>query len=124
MLVALLKGLAGPPVTSFQSPESVLDDPPEAEPADAADAIPPEVAAEVLREHLDRHYRACLDEQFPVLDGKTPRQAARSKAGRERLVEWLKYLENGEARRASGEDQEPYDFEWMWQKLGITELRK
>lgn len=124
MLAALLKGLAGPPVTSFQSPESDLDDPPEAEPADAADAIPPEVAAEVTREHLDRHYRACLDEQFPVLDGKTPRQAARSKAGRERLVEWLKYLENGEARRASGQDQEPYDFEWMWQELGISALRK
>ncbi len=116
--------MAEPPVTSFRSVESVLEDPPEAKLADAADAIPPEVAAEVLREHLDRHYRACLDQQIPVLDGKTPRQAAKNKSGRERLVEWLKLIENGEARRARDQDQEPYDFEWMWQELGLSELRK
>ena len=50
---------------------------------------------------LDQHYRQCLDESIPALDNKTPRQCARSKKGREKVIEWLKHLENNELRRAA-----------------------
>lgn len=42
-------------------------------------------------------------------------------AGRKKVVEWLKYLENGSARHANGPIAE-YDFGWMWEELGLKEL--
>ena len=44
--------------------------------------------------------------------------------GRERLAVWLKLLENGAARQASGTPMSDYDLSWMWEKLGVTELRR
>ncbi len=121
LLAPRLEGLVGPPLTSHQTLEQMRDerrdDPPP--PAD----LPPEVAEEALRSFMDRHYRQCLDEPIPYFDGKTPRQATRSKKGRARIVSWLKMLENSEARRASGEGQKPYDFRWMWRELKVEDLR-
>jgi hypothetical protein len=68
---------------------------------------------------MDTHYRKCLDEKIPALDDKTPRQCVKSKAGRKKVVEWLKYLENQEHRRASSKNMPPYDSSWMWQELGL-----
>jgi hypothetical protein len=36
---------------------------------------------------------------LPALDGKTPRQAARTAKGRNQLVDLLKFIENGEERK-------------------------
>jgi hypothetical protein len=58
-----------------------------------------------------------------MLGGKSPRQAVRSKAGRQKVVEWLKYLENASQRRARDGTMPAYDFGWMWEKLGIADLR-
>jgi hypothetical protein len=78
-----------------------------------------------IKEFLDGHYRQCLSQPVGMLDGKTPRQAVRSKKGREQVVAWLKYLENSTARRARDEPAAAaYDFTWMWEELGIAELRK
>jgi hypothetical protein len=60
-----------------------------------------------------------LDDQLPILDGKTPRQAVKSKKGRAQVIEWLKYLENSEARRSTADGQAPYDMTWMWQELKL-----
>jgi hypothetical protein len=49
--------------------------------------------------------------------------AARSKAGRRKVVEWLKYLENGAARRSQAQGHPAYDFGWMWEALKVTDLR-
>jgi hypothetical protein len=38
-----------------------------------------------------------------MFDGKIQKQAARSKAGRQKVADWLKYLENGAARRAQSQ---------------------
>ncbi|MFQ6018644.1 MAG: hypothetical protein ACE5KF_10665 [Kiloniellaceae bacterium] len=124
LLTDLLGGLVGPPLTSFESLENVLENENRPDAPGPVEEIPPDIAAQVIHQHLDRHYRGCMTEKMPVLGNKTPRQAARSKAGRAKLVGWLKYLENGEVHRARSEGQEPYDFEWMWQDLGISDLRK
>ena len=50
---------------------------------------------------------------------------ARTKAGRSKVAEWLKYLENGSAKsRETGDPMATFDFTWMWQELGMADLRK
>ena len=72
---------------------------------------------------LDQHYRQLLDQPIPMLGGKTPRQAARTKAGRVKVVAWLKYLENGAAQRAPGDPMATYDLSWLWAELGLADQR-
>ena len=72
---------------------------------------------------LDQHYHQCLDEPIPALDNKIPRQCARSKKGREKVIDWLKHLENNELRHAASEGQEPYDSNWMWDELKLGKYR-
>ncbi|MBI3091314.1 MAG: hypothetical protein HYY96_11660 [Candidatus Tectomicrobia bacterium] len=128
LLLKLLAGFVGTPLTSVQSVEQALeewdaqdnddDEFPEAEEIDR------EIVAPILKEFLDDHYRNLLEEKVPALDKKTPRQLVRSAAGKKKVVVWLKNLENHEARRTKGSKQQPYDFSWMWEELGIAELRR
>ena len=83
------------------------------------DEISPEIAAQFMQDFFDDHYRRILDDPVPILDGKTPRQAVKTKKGRGQVIEWLKHLENSEHRRANGDGQEPYDMTWMWRELKL-----
>jgi len=86
--------------------------------------LPPEVNRQLKRQFNDRHYRKILDEPIPMLNGKSPRVAARTIQGREKVAAWLKVLETNEARLQQSNSDEFYDFLWMWQELGVAELRK
>jgi hypothetical protein len=126
LLAAALGPLVGLPLTSVQTPAQALAErgtnPPGPPAAQLSLSLDEQNAAS---EHvLDRHYRATLDAPLPVLDGKTPRQAVRSRAGREKAARWLKYLENQTARRARVLGQPGYDFGWMWETLKINNLRR
>jgi hypothetical protein len=88
---------------------------------EAAPKLPPEEAARVMRELLDRHYRRVIAEPLPALGNLPPREAARTVEGREKVIDWLKYPENGEGRRAHREGTPPYDFSWMWREIGVLE---
>ena len=127
MLETLLHGLIGPALSKLQTPEQLMTENETHQQGDGGreptDAIDPEIAAEVIRNMLDQHYRQCLDEPIPALDNKTPRQKVRSKKGREKVIEWLKYLENNELHRATDQGQEPYDSSWMWEELKLTQYR-
>lgn len=85
--------------------------------------LTPETAAElqhVKEEYYQNHYRAWLDDSIPMLDGKTPRQAAGSEELRPRVVEMLKDLE--EMYERSLADGEPgFDPSWMWGELGLED---
>ena len=126
LLAAALGALAGLPLTSIQTPAQALAEEGTAAPRPPAAqlSLSLEEQNEALEPVLDRHYRATLDAPLPVLDGKTPRQAVRSKAGREKAARWLKYLENQTARRSRAFDQPGYDFTWMWDALRINDLRR
>jgi len=121
-LAEVLGSLVKAPLTALQTPEQAM-----AEHAAADDRsppeppLPPEEMAALLHEVENRHYREILSQPIPMLDGKSPKQAARSKTGRRKVVEWLKYLENGAARRSQGHPA--YDFGWMWEALKVTDLR-
>jgi uncharacterized protein (DUF2384 family) len=126
-LESLLRGLIGPALSKLQTPEQLMAERDTRQQGDSerepADTIDPEIAAEIVHNMLDQHYRQCLDEPIPALDNKTPRQCAKSKKGREKVIEWLKYLENNELRRAASQGQEPYDSSWMWEELKLTKYR-
>ncbi len=100
------------------------DDQLEQDSSEKTDTIDPEVASEIIHDYLDNHYRNILDQPIPMLDDKSPRQCARSKKGRKKVIEWLKSLENNEQRRAASQGQKPYDSNWMWVDLGLIQYRK
>jgi hypothetical protein len=59
-----------------------------------------------------------------MLGHVTPRRAAKSAKGREKLVTWLKFLENSAAKHDSGSATGGYDVTWMWEELGVASLRR
>jgi hypothetical protein len=127
VLEALLHGLVGPALSKLQTPEQLMVENESHQQSDSdqelTDTIDPEIAAEVIHNMLDQHYRQCLDEPIPALDNKTPRQCTRSKKGREKVIEWLKHLENNELHRAARQGQAPYDSRWMWDELKLDKDR-
>jgi hypothetical protein len=72
------------------------------------------------------HFSLChgLDEPIPMLGNATPRKAAKTAGGRERLAAWLKRLENQMAQHESLEPMPGYDVAWLWEELGVAERRK
>lgn len=119
LLASHLGALVGRPLTSYQDLETVLEENPGSVPAEPN--LPPEVAEQVIHSYLEDHYRQALNDPLPIFDGKTPRQAVKTKKGRAQVVDWLKRLENSEYRRAAGQDQKPYDMGWMWRELKIED---
>ncbi len=120
LIVSKLGALLGTPLTAHEDPakqlgESVEEGPPAPRDLD----IPPEVAEAVLRAHFEEHYRRVLDEPIPMLGNVTPRKAAKSRKGRAAVVEWLKEIENGEARQAAQTGRQPFDTAWLWEELKI-----
>jgi hypothetical protein len=111
------------PLTTIRTVEQMRADQRRNGPSDAADEIPPEIAHQLMRDHLDKHYRETLDAPIPALGGKSPRQAVRTAAGRAKVIEWLKMLENRSAGHGEGPIGE-YDFGWMWVELGLQDHRK
>jgi len=73
---------------------------------------------------LDRHYARMLDSPVPMLGNIRPCDAAKTADGRDKLVAWLKYLENRSAEHDPSEPMANYDFAWLWAKLGVADLRR
>jgi hypothetical protein len=48
----------------------------------------------------------------------------KSAEGREKVVTWLKRLENHVAGRKPSEPMASYDTTWLWQELGLADPRK
>lgn len=127
MLAEVLGSLVGTPLTQIMTPGQTMAER-EARSGlrdEGSLSIPPEEEARVIGEVMDRHYRQVLDEAVPALGNLTPRQATRTAAGRQKLIDWLKYLENNAARSGDGQHGiAAYDFTWMWMELGVAQFRK
>ena len=121
LLEPVLAGLVGQPLTERLDLERMLAaERPPPEPS----GLSPEDERALVRQGLDDHYRRVLGEPIPALGGKSPRAAAKTAKGREKVAAWLKVLENHSARRSSGDPLGEYDFGWMWQELGGEALRR
>ena len=92
--------------------------------AAASTGLPFEEERRITHESLENHYRRQLDEPIPILGDITPRQATKTAKGREKVVAWLKRLENQLASHEPSGPMAGYDVAWLWEELGVTDLRK
>lgn len=118
MIAQLLDGLVRAPLTSLQTAEQLLARRKETPAVASAEPGDPDLER-IRRQYLDEHYRRSLDEPISMLNNKSPRALAKSKSGRERVIEWLKYLESQEQRAAAAEKRVPYNFDWIWRELKL-----
>jgi hypothetical protein len=77
-------------------------------------------ARQMLREVKAAHYRTWLDTALPALDGRTPREAARTAAGRRDVDLLLRSMEHREARGVKA-PEDRFDFGAFRRQLGIEE---
>ena len=122
MLAPALEGMVGEPLVERQDLAQAMADRAADEAPEASPDIPPEEQRRIVHESLDRYYREQLDEAIPALGDLSPRQAMKSAQGREKLVAWLKRLENHVARHEPPAPMAGYDTTWLWQELGIEDL--
>lgn len=125
LLTPALAGLVKEPLVERMTPEQAMAEAPQArEPTpQGLDGVDPADLRKAIHEVMDRQYRKTLDTPVPALDGKTPKQAARSAKGRIAVASWLKGFEQNTARLPADDPMRGYDFGWMWEKLGISDLR-
>ncbi len=122
MLQGVLAYLVRAPLTEIQTIDQVRES---AAAAPPIEKIPLEVATGLVHAMLDKQYRAVLDEPVPMLGDRSPRQAARTPAGREKLVTWLKFLESRSGNQVDPTDpMATYDFGWLWRELGVENPRR
>jgi hypothetical protein len=125
LILKALDDIVGTPLTEIRTVEQMMSERPPREREEAASDLPPEIAQQVVHQFMDRQYRQTLDQPVGMLGNKTPRQAAKSAAGRQKVAEWLKYLENQSASQPDPADpMATYSFEWMWKELGVHDLRR
>ena len=82
--------------------------------------IPPDVIEDLTLDHYSRHYRGWLDEELPALDGRTPREAAKNPAMKDRLEQLVRDLD-GMYLSALRMRDPAYDPSWMRAELGLTD---
>jgi hypothetical protein len=121
--IPLLDDLVQAPLTEIRTVEQmVAEQGDESQLSDPEPDIPLAEMQRVVHDMMDRQYRQVLDDAVPALGNKTPRQMVRTKAGRTKVVEWLKYIENLTAK-SGNEQMADYSFAWMWDELGVSDLR-
>ena len=122
MLRAALGGLVMAPLTQIQSVEQMMAQQQNGRPP--APEVPPEIQTQLIHATLDKQYRALLEQPVPMLGNLTPRSAARTKFGREKLAVWLKHLENRSRQPEATDPMTTYDFAWLWRELKVEDLRR
>jgi hypothetical protein len=124
LIAAVLDGLIGEPVMESRTVAQLMASRPKGESKPLSSGLLPDEERAVVQANMDRHYMSLLDERVPILGNMTPRRAAKSAKGREKLVTWLKLLENGAAKQGDGSPMAGYDVTWMWEELGVAGLRR
>lgn len=90
-------------------------------PAKPTDEMPLAIQQQVYTQHMRKYYENWLNENIPALKGKTPMEAVKTKAGKARVVEILKGIENiEEGNRKAGRAH--IDVSWMWERLGLKQV--
>src|SRR3546814_20344697 len=90
------------PMTEIQTLAQFMADDAARAPQDEALDIPPHEMERIVHDMLTRQYTKTLDEPVPALGHKTPRALARTKAGRVKVADWPKYIENGAGNAGAG----------------------
>lgn len=112
------------PLTEIRTMAQVMADDAAGEPKENALDIPPDEMERIVHGMLKREYEKTLDEPVPALGNKSPRALARTKGGRTKVADWLKRIENGAAKFDASDPMATYDFTWIWDELGLIDLRR
>lgn len=116
-----LQSLAGELVTfrarEVVDPREAVQRQGETRPSRASEPI--RLAPEEQQALHERLYDGWAEQPIPALGGKSPRQALRSKLGRERLVELLLSYDHQERGQARAERRPPVDYEFLWRSVGL-----
>ena len=102
MVASTLQGLVDTPAREELTAEEMIAESGAREGSRRRTEVPTDVARPLIHGHLDRHYRKTLDEPVLALGNVSPREAARSDAGRSNVVDWLKDIENHAAKAGDG----------------------
>ena len=90
----------------------------------APTGLPPGLDAEALAEAITnivrRTYAHWADEPIPALNGQTPRAAAHSAAGLERVKGLLRSYEDGEAQQAALQGRRAISYQFLWDALSLS----
>jgi hypothetical protein len=120
-----LGDLVRTPLTEIRTMQQMMAERPAKDGKTPSSEMPPELAEQIIHEYLDQYYRETLDQPVGMLGDKTPRQAVKTQTGRQKVAEWLKYLENQTARQPDrAHPIATYSFEWMWKELDVHDLRR
>ncbi len=92
------------PLTDIQTVEQMMANRPPGDQDRAGSGLPPEIEEQAVHELMDRQYRKTLDKPVGMLGDKSPRQAVKTAAGRRKVADWHKYLENQTARQLDPTD--------------------
>jgi hypothetical protein len=122
MLRAALGGLVTAPLTQIQTVEQMMAQ--QQKRPRSTSEVPPEIQTKLIHTTLDKQYRALFEQPVPMLGNLTPHAAARTKSGREKLVVWLKHLENRSRQPEATDPMATYDFTWLWRELKVEHLRR
>jgi len=123
LLEPVLKGLVREPLVETQTVDQMMASRGEAQP-EAASGLPPEEERAFIHKTLDDHYGRMLGEAIAALGNTTPLKAVKTAKGREKVVTWLKTIENHSARMPEDDPMASYDFTWLWGKLGLADRRQ
>jgi hypothetical protein len=83
-----------------------------------ASEAPPEEQQQVVHQVLERHYRKWLDEAVPALGDLSPREAVTDPERRPEVI--VQLLEAEERTRASSWPMNEFDFDFLWEELGLS----
>ncbi|MCP4578238.1 MAG: hypothetical protein GY846_18360 [Deltaproteobacteria bacterium] len=119
----MAKDLARYKITKYTSMQGLLEDfsSERYEPDPGFGDLSPEdreKLEQAVKEEQKKYYKKWIDMDIPMLDGHTPRQAARSPELKPRIIGMLKDLEYAyEAELTRGKPG--FDPSWMWKELGL-----
>jgi hypothetical protein len=119
LLEPILAGLVRAPLVERQTVEQMMALSRDRSSAQHALRLPPDEERRIIHQSLTDHYHRILDEPIPSLGNQSPRKAAKTGKGREKVIGWLKILENQSARQGRDDPVGSYDFTWIWKELGL-----
>jgi hypothetical protein len=101
LIETMLGELVGPPLIEGRTLAQLMASRSARDSKGLSSGLSPDEERAVLQANMDRYYMTLLDEPVPMLGNMTPRRAAKSAKGREKLVVWLKLLgeRRGKARQ-------------------------
>ena len=123
LLDRALTGLVREPLVETETVEQMMAARGKSQPK-ASSGLPPADERAFIHKTLDDHYGKMLGEPIPALGDTSPMKAVKTAKGREKVIAWLKTIENHSAKMPDSDPMASYDFTWLWEKLGLADQRR